>query len=626
MLSLNVATILRSKQSCNLFRFSLLWLFLLMLLTSVSYATPFKIDPSLLNKSNLPESYALIQLGNRVDAAKLRDVNKLLQQKKTDEVIQKAKKVIAKNPKSGLAYEVLGTALFMSGKQKKAITALEKTKKLEPKQSGAYTKLGIIYMESGKIKNAQKHFKKAIKINPNDRFAYQRLGLLYEYKKEYNKAIEFLYKGIEGTPPSYLGVAVNLANTLNQVKRYQDAIDVLAPRLISGSTVFEAYIILGTSYYETGQYTSAQKSFERAVKLKPDSAPAQLGNCMSLRKSGKFTESLALSKKLVKNRPDWLPAIVELGEIYLTVDRLQKAKEAFQKGVKLGGSNVAVQKRIAKYHLTKKEFNSAEKIYQQLIEAGNGDPDSYAKLSELYQAKGMHKKGIKLLRDGLKRTNGNSYLYFRLGAYLSSLKRYDEAIPELKHSLKKSPNAPNVLRTLCISQVKAGQNKGALQTADKLYSLFPESTSEAINYATRLQVSGQTNKAEVIYRQALSVHPKNVVILNNLAGILSNKGDFTEAEKLARRANSLSKGKNGNILDTLGWILCQKGSVSEAVSVLEAAVAATPDSATTLYHFGVALKKSGKSKVARENLTRAIKLAPDAKWVANARAQLKSLG
>ena len=38
------------------------------------------------------------------------------------------------------------------------------------------------------------------------------------------------------------------------------------------------------------------------------------------------------------------------------------------------------------------------------------------------------------------------------------------------------------------------------------------------------------------------------------------------------------------------------------------------------------LKKSGKSKVAREKLTRAIKLAPDAKWVANARAQLKSLG
>ncbi|MDA3927019.1 MAG: tetratricopeptide repeat protein [Kiritimatiellae bacterium] len=355
---------------------------LLLLFCSVCSAIPVA-NNSLLNTANALEDQSastgntsIIQLANRVGAEELNDVNLLLQQQKTQEVIQKAHLTIAKKPNSGLAYEVLGAALFMSEKWPEAIKALEKAKELEPRQSGPYTKLGIIYMEKGQIDIAQEFLLKAIDVNDNDRFAHQRLGLLLEDQKDYNQAIVHFRKGLEGTPSSYLGVTVNLARSLNQVNKYLEAADLLAPRLPVGSTIPEAQLVLATSFYKTGQYDQALERFQRVSTLQPEAMPAELGICMSLRKSGKASAALPRLEKLVKKRPDWLPGVMELGETQLTLGQLQKAQDSFATGVRLGADAVTIQKRFATYYLDKKQFDKAQKIYLHLIDTGKGDPES----------------------------------------------------------------------------------------------------------------------------------------------------------------------------------------------------------------------------------------------------------
>jgi len=563
-----------------------------------------------------------IVLDGRAGAQDFEDVNEQLQAGRYQEIIAHAKAVITRQPKSGLAYEVLGTAYFASGQLNEAAAAFAKAAKLEPQQSGSWTKLGIMHMEAGKLDEAESLLQKAVEVNPGDRFAHQRLGLLYEYQKNYDKAIDQFRKGLEGTDRSYLGVAVNLGRVLNELKRYQETIETLGPRAPIASPVPEAHSVLGTAYLAMGQYVPAQLRFERVMALQPDSSAGRLGLGRALRGAGETNKSLEVLESLVKERPDWVPAVLELGETQLSLQQLPQAKRTFAKAVQLGASSVSVNKRIAAYHLGRKEFAEAEKVYRALVKAGEADPASFAQLAELLQAQAKHEEGLQVLRQGLSQFPDSAYLHFRLGSYLAALGRYKEGVPELQQALKLAPDDPTVLKAVTVAAAKAGETEVAVQAAARLHELMPEGIAEAVSYATRLEANGQGKQAAQVYRQVLASEPQNVLVLNNLSNLLAENGELKEAEKLARQASELLP-DNGNVRDTLGWILYRQGRLDEALPVLEQANKLAPQVAVIWYHKGIVLIESGNAAAGKGALQEALRLDGAADWADDAQARLK---
>jgi Flp pilus assembly protein TadD len=60
------------------------------------------------------------------------------------------------------------------------------------------------------------------------------------------------------------------------------------------------------------------------------------------------------------------------------------------------------------------------------------------------------------------------------------------------------------------------------------------------------------------------------------------------------------------VLDTLGWILVERGDLARGVSLLQKAVSLAPDAADIRYHLAHALAKSGDKEKARGELQRAL--------------------
>lgn len=565
----------------------------------------------------------LIDLSSRKGAKAFLEINDEFRKQNYEKIKQYAKDQIAINPEIGLAHEVFGAALFMLGQEEEAIEALKKAAVLEPKQSGPNTKLGIILMNNGQIDQAQSYLERAVKLNPVDRFAHQHLGLLFEYKKDNARAIKHFQKGLEGTDPFYLGVSVNLARLFNQEKLYSQVIDLLAPRLPISSENSDAHIILASAYYRTEQFDPSKARFERILELTPQLPEAELGVAMCLRSLGNPEAALSRIEKLTEEKPEWLPALMEYGETLLILNHLEKAKKVFDKCVLLGSEPQVVEKRIARYHLDRKEFDEAEKIYKALIDSGIADKDVYAKTSELLQAKGRHEEGVLMLEKGLQKYPKDAYLLFRLGTYLASMKRYDDAVKQLRLALDASPNDPMVLSFLSIAQTKAGDQKGALQSAARLYELQPKNNNAAILYAARLQANGKLNKAEDIYRKVLASDPENQIALNNLAELLAGSNNLHEAEVLATKLNKVSEGKNGIFLDTLGWIMYRQNRFVDAKNILQTAIKINPDIAVIHFHLGMVLDQIGDKENARQVLAHAISIDSNASWVAEAQKKLK---
>ena len=95
------------------------------------------------------------------------------------------------------------------------------------------------------------------------------------------------------------------------------------------------------------------------------------------------------------------------------------------------------------------------------------------------------------------------------------------------------------------------------------------------------------------------------MILNNLAWLYQQIGNLPKARELAERAIGLAPA-NGQVADTLGWILLAQGDTKKALIHLEAASTAIPGNAEINYHFAVALGRAGRTADARAILERVL--------------------
>lgn len=571
--------------------------------------------------SSRPEP--IISLRGQADERFIAAINSRFRQKDYEGVISRARQFLEKNPRSGLAHEIIGTAEFLRGNADQAVEALETATELEDEQSGPWTKLGVIQMEAGEIETAEASLKKALSVNPNDHFAHQRLGLLYEYKNNTAHAINHLEKGLKGSTSNYLGVSVNLARLYSATGRHNDAVEVLKPRLPMEASAPRAHLILATAYLELEQYEKAYRRFERAASLDSELKEARLGMAISERMAGNPESSLELLESLLSRNPEWDKALAEKSKALLALDRAEQAESTFDEYIKAGGDRGYAFKRMARHHLENGQPGKAKALYRELVERELADANVYVELSELSMAEKAYEEGEKILRLGLERMPENVYLRLRLGSYLAALTRYDEAIPELSRARELAPDNPAVLRALSLAQSRTGDTSAAAASAKELYQRVPNNDT-AIFYAARLQANGQDREAIEIYRNLLENIPDNPLVLNNLAALLAGTGELEEAERLARRANALVS-ENPQLMDTLGWILHQRGRHEEASRLLEQAVSFAPSEASLRYHYGVVLAQQGNREAARRELTEAVRLDPEAKWTAEAQSRLTDL-
>lgn len=538
--------------------------------------------------------------------------------------IRLAERMVARQPKSGLAYELLGTAQFAAGKARDAADSFRKATQLEPGQGGPWTKLGILQFGAGDLGDAERSLKEAVRRDGQDRVAHQWLGILYEAQGKATDAIREYQLGLRGTDNSYVGVAVPLARLLVDAGRASEAVSLLSPRVPVGSANADAQLALARTHYALGDFKRAQQRYLRTLELNPSSTDAALGVAASLRGQGDAAGALKVLAVLVDQQPGWEGARIEYGRTLLALNREDEALQQFREVGKRQDDPTYAYKAMAQNLIDLDQPERAARYYQQLVALPQADADSHARYSELLLAQGKPEEGRQVLRDGLKRHPDSAYLHYRLGSYLASIRQYAEAVTELGRAAELAPRNSDVLVALSLAQARQGDAAAAAETAGRLYEMDRARSGSALLYAVRLEAAGKDREAERIYRQVLEREPRNTVALNNLAGLRAEARSFDEAEALARRAVA-SAPDNAQVLDTLGWTLFRKGNVTEAATTLAKAAQLSPDLAVVHYHRGLVLERQGDRAGARKSLYRALDLEPGANWAADARERLRGL-
>lgn len=203
----------------------------------------------------------------------------------------------------------------------------------------------------------------------------------------------------------------------------------------------------------------------------------------------------------------------------------------------------------------------------------------------------------------------------RQGVNLGRLNDVDGAAVILKKLGDERPASTEALTSLADIYRTHDRNADAVKTYDLAIARVKNPTAgDWVLFYTRgtsLERTGNWDRAEADFLQALKLQPDQVFVLNYLgySWIERNK-NIEQATAMIQNAVK-QQPTAGFIIDSLGWGMFHLGKYDEAVTQLERAVALDPADATINDHLGDAYWKVGRKREAMFQWRHALDSHPD---------------
>lgn len=214
-----------------------------------------------------------------------------------------------------------------------------------------------------------------------------------------------------------------------------------------------------------------------------------------------------------------------------------------------------------------------------------------------------------------------------IAANLDRLDRFEEAEKVLREMSEARPGEPQPLVELGDIQRRREDFDQAVASYDAAFARLPsiEPQHWGLLYARgiALERSGQWDRAEADFLQALEFEPNQPLVLNYLGYSWIEQGKHLErALDMIRKAIEL-RPDDGYIVDSLGWAHYRLGNFEEAVEHLERAAELRPGDPVINDHLGDAYWVVGREREARFQWQAALSLDPEPKAQAEIEKKLK---
>jgi len=214
--------------------------------------------------------------------------------------------------------------------------------------------------------------------------------------------------------------------------------------------------------------------------------------------------------------------------------------------------------------------------------------------------------------------------------YLARAGKRDEAQSILERLISAHPDRPepqSELGDLFVGEQKFGDALPAYTRAIEL-TPNPAKADWPLFYArgATYQRVHDWPRAEADMKQALLLDPNQAVVLNFLGFSYAEQNrNLTEAHDMIQRALD-QRPNDGEIVDSLGWVVLRQGDVKQAVRLLERAAELDPSDPTITGHLGDAYWDAGRHIEAADQWRRALVLNPEPEDAVRIEARLKSAG
>lgn len=412
--------------------------------------------------------------------------------------------------------------------------------------------------------------------------------------------------------PSHEEAAVYKAQALLDLGKNKEAVGSMKKFVKENPDSALGWYYLGRTYHKSEQYQDAEKSYRKAIDVKPSFTQAMLSLGFMFEESKKNARAIEVYKEVYDNSQD-LNAATRIATIYLKAEKYQDAVPYLEAIEAMDPADMNTQVKLGLVYMETKSYDKAILVFNRLI-ATNPDSDRIRfYLASLYEERNQALEAITEYRKIPATSKMFTDAVLHSANLLKAQGKVEEARLELNTAISKQPQIPNFYVFLASIEEDVNEIPGAIKTLERAYQRFPEEERVLYYLGSLYDRVGDTEKGLAKMEQLLFVNPKNVDALNYLGytwTVLGRKLD--EAGEYLETAMKL-RPNNAFITDSWGWHLFVRGKFQEAIKTLEKAVALKGDEATILEHLGDAYARANLQEKAFAVYEKAFEVSKETK-------------
>ena len=503
-----------------------------------------------------------------------------------------------------------------------------------------------ILEREGDREGAIDHIEELLRYEPANWPLYRHLAYLY-FESGQTERIVRLFNKVLGHEQVPAVVKVDIASIFSRIGLQEEAERIYRRVLAADPTVEDAWLGLAELKLAQGYRHEAIAIYREAAGHLPDSSvPYHLARLM-------VTEH-DLEEILVE---EGAKVLYHLGVALSEAGEYDQATLVFKRIVEMQPQTVEQWTDLARYYIYLEDYDSATTVLGQAAEAMPDSSEIYLYWGTALESTGRYDEAIAVYQRGLEHLPGAVDLYLYWGLALEQQDAWEAAIGVYRQALAVSPDQAALHVRWGISLGRQGQWEDALaqyETAAALDSAYSptflhwgialeelerwEAALEKLAQAVALandksrvlfylgscyeQASSKLGRDEYFdravetFQRLLEIEPNDAYALNYLGYMYADKGvRLTEAVALLEQALALEP-DNSAFLDSIGWAYFRLGELAQAEDYLQQSLEhmdeGDPEELAVIFdHAGDIASALGKADEARVHWQKVLELAPD---------------
>src|SRR5450755_1081900 len=387
--------------------------------------------------------------------------------------------------------------------------------------------------------------------------------------------------------------------------RFAEATAQLETLLHEAPESFEVNELLGLVYSAQSQEAQANEHFEKAVRLKPDSAAARTNLAANLARMGKLELAEVQFKKAVKLEPQNFDANHNLGELYARAGKVGNAAPFLEQAQRIDPSSYDNGYDLSLAYILTGRLTDARQLVQDLLKKKD-TAELHNLLGEIEEKDGKFVPAANQYETAAHMDPSESNL-FDWGSELLIHRTLAPAIEVFQHAAERYPNSPRLLIGLGMALYSRGNYDEAVKSLLRAADLNPSDPGGYLFLSKAYDSSpGQADEVIQRFRRFAELQPRNPRASYYYAMSLwkgkraQDPGlDLQQIESLLKKAIALDA-KFAEAYLQLGNLYSDQNKYTESIPEYERALELTPELADVHYRLGQAYVHTGEKDRAQQ--------------------------
>jgi putative PEP-CTERM system TPR-repeat lipoprotein len=466
------------------------------------------------------------------------------------------------------------------------------------------------YLAKGELNAAAIQLKNALQKTPQNAEARYLLGTTLlatgdpvSAEKELRRALEYGYSPDAAYP--------ELARALLAQGAADKATAELAGKTLDDPAAqAELQALMGDAYVRLRKPKEARAAYDAALRAKPDSPQAQLGQAWVKVLDGDMDAAIKIVDQVLAGSPTFVEALVLQGELLTVKGDSQGAIQAYEKVIAVRANHVAAHYSRVVLLARDRQLDRAAAAYAEMSKVAPRDPRTFFAHAILALAQGKPAEAREPLAQILKGAPNHLPSLLLAGSVEYQLRSYTVAEAHLRKALSMAPQLAYPRRMLTMTYLRSGQPQKALETFEPLLKQVGDNP-QLLALAGEVYLSNnQLERAEGYFQKAVAVDPKRTGTLARLGQVRLATG---EADQAIRDLEAASAADEGGVQADLVLVLnyLRKREYDKALAAAATLEKKQPDNPLT-YNLKAAIYLAKRDFAsARKSLEQALALKND---------------